>query len=809
MATQESYPLLNARVGSYIKDGIIQSGRIFSRNSRITEFVKGEDIETFMSGSSKYVQSDKMNQGSFGVNGSFGISGVAKVNASVSGYYGKSSAQSGTGVSINYNAVISEGKESLVKTELSIADFINSMADNPKRQLLRVLDNYKNLIKETEDVHKNIHSASVAKAIKSKKVKDALKAWSTSVDAFFKSYGEAVVITVHWGAFGFLNLQFNKEGSASNEKYGGEADFSYASPGVGVSVKAAYSGSNSSIDNKAKAVIKTKITGNSISSFINEWKAKADGIAFKDLAGINMLQEIPSLEIPKNIKPSVPEFIKPKKESSLTDKIGGFSNMKSLDFYLQVQAFEKAKKENKDLTLSQFLKEAEKPVKTSEIEKVQITDVKIIKNLDADPKGKGEEGEGKSAKSQKHSEKIKTNDTRKAFSASNRTVTKEPLSDIPAQKAVADDLAENYVPVGIEICNWSELFPWLSFAYNNSLNDLSEAKQIINWRTMIQDFLALSNLYYAADEAHLEVSNVTTAIQVAKSFARMCKKLQENKEDDSYPEIMKKAFNGLSRSAQNIYKVWDDVAILRKAELGLGYINKMNGTSISTIEGVPITYFKNRNIQTVTDGKPCEYTVTNENHDAFSEFNKLLPIILPDGTIRAFNRFGYFGWFISFGEDKGTGKRHQLDKYNMMNNDGFHTKVSDSDHVFERMTFNPERPKLKRKIDAKFYFGAYSLALDKEKKYLGNVAMYNKKHALYPIPYKAANGIRWKGAASGVVSLSSFADLNNNIKQIKNELSGLKTWSFRNDGFSKMDWGLDVGLSDVDIKEQYIGIMNK
>ena len=52
-----------------------------------------------------------MNKGSFGLSGSHGISGLSKVNWSVSAYLGKASAESSKSVKVNFEIMVCGGVE--------------------------------------------------------------------------------------------------------------------------------------------------------------------------------------------------------------------------------------------------------------------------------------------------------------------------------------------------------------------------------------------------------------------------------------------------------------------------------------------------------------------------------------------------------------------------------------------------------------------------------------------------------------------------------------------------------------------------
>jgi hypothetical protein len=298
---------------------------------------------------------------------------------------------------------------------------------------------------------------------------------------------------------------------------------------------------------------------------------------------------------------------------------------------------------------------------------------------------------------------------------------------------------------------------------------------------MIQDFQTLSSLYYTA--AHVGLRLGIDATQVADSFAQMSINLQEQRETTSYFDSMQKAYQGLSLSAQKIYKVWVETEFLRNAELGLGCclnlrysIREIN--SISEKEAGVVGF---NNIFWTR----CEFDAGNRNYVAFSSFIKVLPIIVPDREgIYAFNQYGFLGWVPSdfiFWSNEVT--------------------------IIEEC-FHPHLQEKYRKKGKEYTFFASFFKVNKEEKCLVATQAYDTIK-LYPIPFTAAKGVSWEGGAAGSASLASFEDLQQGIKNLKEELAHLKAWSFSSDTFEGVKWKTEMGLSDIKAKEHYLGIVPK
>src|SRR4051812_49049006 len=58
----------------------------------------------------------------------------------------------------------------------------------------------------------------------------------------------------------------------------------------------------------------------------------------------------------------------------------------------------------------------------------------------------------------------------------------------------------DFVPIGVWVCNWADIFPWLATGFCHSIDDTTVAETMVKFRMMGQDFVTLSRLYrYAAD----------------------------------------------------------------------------------------------------------------------------------------------------------------------------------------------------------------------------------------------------------------------------------------------------------------------
>ena len=169
-------PLYGVTVGSTIFSG---NGKFNSSvvNKPVNVTISQEESQKSMSGESSYVYSEKMNQGSFGMSGSYGISGVSLLKSSLSAYVGKSSAVSSKSVSVNYNAISVGGVEYINFEELTASDFLASLNLACQQSSLAVLDAYNAVMAEASKLGIDLISALQDKDTKYKEIKELVSKW--------------------------------------------------------------------------------------------------------------------------------------------------------------------------------------------------------------------------------------------------------------------------------------------------------------------------------------------------------------------------------------------------------------------------------------------------------------------------------------------------------------------------------------------------------------------------------------------------------------------------------------------------------
>lgn len=609
--SDKSNPLLGVTIGSIIHSG---SGKFKASvvDKPISVMIAQEEAYKSMSGQSSYVYSDEMNQGSFGMSGAYGVTGVSKVKSSFSAYVGQSSAASSKSVSVNYNAVSIGGVEYIKFDKLDASQFLSSLTEGCKQSAVEVLDLYNQIMAETAALGATLTIALTSDDPKYDGVKILVSEWVTKSEKFTKNHGDGLVVGITWGAYGGVNMLMTAESEADSWKYGGAADFSYANIITSVAVKATYDGGQSGAQAKVAVNCTSFVSGSVLAPQIDKWLDQVIGKSFSELADVKVMDKAPDMKITSG-GPPIPDFAAPKPKESISSKVGEIKNLDNLKALAQAQAYDTAKKENPDLTLEQFLIDSEKKANTAELDAfrkdVKQNNINTLPDSDDD-------------------EQLRKSTLQNASVTSTEQESHLIGSDDKHLKSAESTSASGYVPLGVWISNWADILPWLAQGYYNSIDKI-EDEQAVRERVMLQDYQTLSRLYYTAHSSGItefkrkdpslpEVS----ALSLANAFANAAGKMQENQGNAAKIRLI---FEELGSSARKIYTLWNDIVFLRDCELGLGLMK--DGRSI----GKPKSSDNERQIYNM---ETCIFE--GKNYSAFSSFYKVLPLITPDGEIWAF-----------------------------------------------------------------------------------------------------------------------------------------------------------------------------
>ena len=719
-----SNPLLGIRVGSTIvgNTGTFSPSVIIENISRM---IPAKEVQKSMTGQSSYVYTDQLNQGSLGASGSYGVSGVSKLSSSLSGYVGKASASSTKSITVNYNVSMLSGIEYIDFDDLTAADIVNSLKNGPKELALDVLDKFNAVNQKMQGT--DALSRYVAGELDGD-TKELLKQWVTALQEFVKVYGDGVVVGVIWGGMGSVSMEMTNSQSENNWKYGGQGSFSYSGVGASVSVQATYDGSQSTRESGVSATCVSSASGDCVTKQIDEWFNVVAEKAFSEIADIKLLERAPTVSSVEK-GPSIPDFQKPAGKEKVTDKVKELGDLNSLNTFATASAYEKAKADNEGLTFKEFMENANQKASNNKVDElrqqVQKNDIDVL-----------EEGKEEAAAPLQVSQLM----TRGG-------VVQDLAED--ERKLVLGDIESDYAVLGAWIANWSDIFPWMATGYLNEITNTDFAQKILRKQCMVQDFLALSKLYYTLASCQigdLSGIGIDSPMQIADSFGQQLSYLQQNLGDDNAIQL---AHDKLSDDAKKIYQRWNTIKFLRSAELGLGllYEGKTSVTEIVKDQGpkpfVHVSY------------KTGSCSFGSNNYSAFSSFLKLLPVISPNGKIYAFG------------------------PSNML------LKSSDQNAI----TFT------------KGSLLAMELTVNKYQELLEN-----GDTKLYPIPFSAADNIQWKGQNLST-NLSSIKHINDHLTALSKELAKLNVCTFSSNDWDE-NWNYKRFYNLRSLKTQYIGLVD-
>jgi len=737
----ENNPLFGLKIGSTIDASTGKFGASVINNKNITQTQVGVDTKSSLSGESAYVYADQLNQASLSVSGSYGVSGISQVSASVSAYTGHASASSSLTTKITGNVQLIYGTEYINFNNLTPADLLSSLDQAPHDAAVDALDKFNALTQLLErrnllDVYNNAD------------IQTAVKSWYNAVESFLGGYGfgDGVVVGVTWGGMGTVTLEMSNKASAQQWKYGGSGSFSYAGTGAAVSVQAAYNGSQDAKQSDMNFSFADWSLGRCIEKQVTDWKSALTAAATNKLFEIKLLDNIPNVT-ESAIATTLPEFVKPPANESLTKKITEIKSLEGLEAFAMASAYEKAKKEDKDLSLADFMEKARQKANTVQAQQlatnVSNNNINVLEPTPPQPH------------------------TRTAYKEDSIEKTDSVTEQDPAQ----------FIPLGVWIANWTDIFPWLATGILNDILQTDSAMSILKKQCMVQDMLTLSKVYRLLavnNYKHSDFGVSTPFDQIADSFAQQIKYLKDAFEEE---DAIQNAFNQLGIDAKAIYNKWNQTQFLRNAELGLGILMNINNTSTPIYHSVTQNHFVT-NIYPSSSEHPQRFSYsmfytgacsflpnTKTPYNAFSSFYKVYPVVMPNGDIHAFgpnNMLLEEKWFgggplgtaCYFSGDPGRAMKFQV------NQDG-KTLIS-NDHYVE----------------------------------------------LFPIPFSAARGIEWKGESVST-NLSSFKSLKDKLNALANKLKNLNAYSFSSDTWKGKNWKPSDAYRMKSFKTQYMGIVDK
>lgn len=754
-------------------------------DGKITATIEQEKSWESIRGQSSYVYSKEMNKGSFGLSGSHGISGLSKVNWSVSAYLGKASAESSKSVKVNFEIMVCGGVEHVDFEKLTPSLLLAALKPAAQQQLTRALDAYLELNEHLKKRGKELLEVLGAPEPKDKDSEEykehkrfhkEFENWMTRVSDFKIAHGDGMVVAAAWGGIGGVSMEIKSTSHDSSWKYGGEAEFSYASAVNSVSARAVYDGSRSGGDAGVSVSLDKYSVGNCVAKQTSNWLADLKGMALDALIKAEVLQKAPDMAFDAKIT-KAPEFVKPKEDKGVASKIQSIDSLDALKAYAKASAYDEARKQkgNEKLTLEEFLRKAEKPAdrqKVEDLQKVAVSgDAQVIPS--SPPK------------------KRVTN-----AAVSVKSVTGMAAKSAKRSKAASGAAAEagpfsGYVPLGIWVSNWDHLFPWLATGWLNSILDTQSASVMIRYRMMMQDFLALSRLYYMVHNCNIDLEAVRGIDfkQIAESFGNACDALQEETAEHEYEAKMLEAYHAvLSDNARAIYSVWDTNSFLRGSELGLGVVDQEshsphiseNGTSFYShaelvSQPMVVKVAMDRLGWFAAERRRVDFAPNGKSYSVFAGFYKVLPLIHPH-TKKIYALGPGNGLLAQPSPPIG--------------------QISPLGFVFANKNDGP--PFLGVKT---FTATALEFVPNRTQRVLESAAGIK----LYPIPFRAAANSRWRGPSFSV-NVGSMSDLASQLSDLQAELKTSNAWGFSSDSWIP-NWNANDYYLFKRVGKRYIGLL--
>ena len=638
-------PFFLVRIGSTIDS----TKRVFTLPvipiaQTITIPAGGKHVETLMSGTSSYIYNDRLNQGSFGLVGSWGTTAAAKVATAVSGYVGNASASATKTIEIDYQVKMISGVEVINFNSLTPQDLFMALDKGTKEAADAALTAFNNLTNALQgrDLNAALQEANASS------LQALVDDWATKVQAFLAANGDSIVVGIIWGGVGIVKLKITSTQTEKAWKYGGKGAFSYGSATTSFSVEAAYDGSQKNRQSDVNCDVSSVISGACVEEQVQRWQKIAEAKVFSELANIKLLDSAPSIASISNF-PTLPDFKAPKKDKKVTDQFGQITSLEGIELFAQACAYDKYRETHPEATFEEFKVYAEAQADIRKIAEIQ--------------------------------DKLKANEEDPLFGLNSVSMPLQTNDSEPfEQGGIGEDKPgfSNFTPLGVWVADWVNLFPFLATGYSNELTDRDKADidATLKRQCMVQDLLALVKMYYAIDACEgidARSFNMESFSQIATSFEQAVYNMTNS-------EItIADTYKALSPEAQKIYTHWNDMKFLRNAELGLGALLK-RGTSIgfsltNTVRSSSGVY---PNTALNLGVAECSFSTVSKNFNAFASFLKLLPLITPNGDVYAFGPRdmllqAFDDYNMTFSKRASTALKFKIDKENKALTSGFAT----------------------------------------------------------------------------------------------------------------------------------------
>jgi hypothetical protein len=741
----------------------------------LTRFLSLPTYRFRLTGTSDYVYSSTMNQASLSVSGGYGLSGLSKVSAALTAFGAHTATAARKHLLIHLNCIKSAGIEYIDFDSINLHDVINQLKPTVKDNLLQVLDAFNQLTAACNNDTARLHMVlDTPTDPLYQSVFTALDNWFHLSKNFQDRYGTGLVVGVLWGSWGSVDIDILRVDRETAWQVGASAQFEYEQEGADLRIGATYGHSEDIIGQHATATISASVNGNCLLDAIQQWAWELSDIALGSLNDLGNQPVTRSDVANANIgSPTIPQFV----GTGLTvhkevTTLFGSLNASALEGYSQVRAW--AGQVGSKGTLSNFLTDA---AKLNDPPTLDVSANRTLKYLPT---------------------RLLTPVTPPTIQSQATPPSSQlasPPTDLSAPPGDSDGgSAGDFEAMGMWVANWSDLFPWLCTGYSNELPADSGAQRYLDLRTLHQDFLSLASLYWEVDDAGLIDPTASSFGSIGDDFSHASTILGSfiaaNKGLPTAEEMVDVLTRlHLSAEALSVYARWNTLGIFRSCNLGVGImIEAKFGGSNSPASRNTIGSLVRRGSSGTNEIRygPSSFDARYCNYQSFARSVKGTPLVLPGGDVVLYVR----GFSDSSGD---TNDYRGILGFEKM---GFGTNPSDISNL---------RISNASGADTWLAFDMLSGGRDEGIPKLGypsGSATADIMVDLYPLPFWAAQGVsEWRGPAA-IDRLSD--DLSMSLTRLKEELGGLKKWSFDSERWTDRPFTVSPAMRDI--PATYVGL---
>ena len=610
--------------------------------------------------------------------------GMTKVTAAFDSTYATSKSKRESTMTYYYAKAV--GMEKIDFDGVTMRQLMAALKPNVRKSLKKCMDAYQKLM-AASDIQYN-------KAHYQKHQKD-IATWRQSVDEFYQHYGEECVVGVLWGAIGQVEtkMTFKDENKIKDFAVKGQVEVNGLA--AGVNVKSAFGWGKDESTAEVQFSAKGYAYGSACEPIVNKWMESIYKNGADKLGEVNVQEHAQARPLNMDV-PAHPKLDPPPGIADRFGKIGSLAQAKAL---VKLQGYDR------------WVNEPGNQGKS--IEEYEAT---LVENTEP-----------------------QNSNTAPENGAPEASAT--PTADDPS--GGSNDLAGKFVPLGVYLTNWADLFPCLSIRVLQNLTKDQETALKDNLRKaeVLQALNTLKRLYAfwlrakGPDLPKLKDGDLPFLIN---DLSAAIEKIVQGEQPDA-------VIGSLSEPASHIYAAWQKCPDFKEAELGFACIESSNRL-LTKYD------FRNNNYTgNITYSRPFN---GNNHGPCFADVVKFFPIIDSDQKVYFFSEY--------------TG------------NDGLRTgkKYPSFLRIVTSAQYPNTLPEFKYSKDESFNHNNFpndpgrKLLISSGQYYVGSTKNYN--YHMIPIPLSAVQGIRnWQGS---VMTRDEAGNSRDELDRIAKELKVKNQW---------------------------------